>query len=270
VAVVTGGGGAIGNAICRLYAAHGADVVVADRDADRTQNTVNAVAALGRKAIPIVTDLTKREGIDQLREAALGTFGHVDILVNGLGEHLWMGGPLENSSEEQWQALYEINLLHVFRASQAFIPSMRERSWGRIVNFSSVEGIRSAPNLAVYTAFKGAINSFTKSLGVELGQYGIRANAIAVDQVRAYQVSYEVPKEHEQLVPVWIPAGRVGEGEDVANIALFLASDLSFWVVGEVIAADGGTLAAGGWFRTPTRWTNRPVIADWLETNDQR
>ena len=69
---------------------------------------------------------------------------------------------------------------------------------------------------------------------------------------------------------VWIPAGRVGEGEDVANIALFLASDLSFWVVGEVIAADGGTLAAGGWFRTPTRWTNRPVIADWLETNDQR
>ena len=220
--------------------------------------------ALGRKAVPVVTDLRKREGIDQLKKAAFDAFSHVDILANGLGDHLWMGGPHENSTEEQYQALYEVNLLHIFRACQAFIPSMRERGWGRIINFSSVEGIRSIPNLAVYAAFKGAINSFTKSLGVELGRYGIHVNAIAVDQVKAYQIP-ETPKELERLIPIWIPAGRKGEGEDVARIALFLASDLSSWVVGDVIAADGGTLAAGGWYRTPTGWTNRPLLHQWIE-----
>ena len=264
VAVVTGGAGAIGDAICRIFAAHGADIVVADIEAERTAATAKRVEALGRKAVPVVADLTKKEGIDRLKEAALGTFGHIDILVNGLGEHLRMQGPHENSTEEQWQALYEVNLLHVFRACQAFIPAMKERGWGRIINFSSVEGIRAMPSGAVYTAFKGAINSFTKSLGVDLAGSGIRVNCIAVDQVKAYQIP-ETPKEYERLIPTWIPAGRYGEGEDAAKIALFLASDLSSWVVGDIVAADGGTLAAGGWYRTPKRWTNRPLLHQYFE-----
>ena len=266
VAVVTGGAGAIGDAICRMFAAHGADIVLADIEATRTAETAKRVEALGRKAVPVVTDLRKREGIDQLKKAAFDAFSHVDILANGLGDHLWMGGPHENSTEEQYQALYEVNLLHIFRACQAFIPSMRERGWGRIINFSSVEGIRAIPNLAVYSAFKGAINSFTKTLGVELARYGIHVNAIAVDMIKAYQVNfYETPKELERLIPIWIPAGRYGEGEDVAKIALFLASDLSSWVTGDIIAGDGGTLAAGGWYRTPTGWTNRPLLHQYFE-----
>jgi NAD(P)-dependent dehydrogenase (short-subunit alcohol dehydrogenase family) len=255
VAVVTGGAGAIGNAICRLYAAHGADVVVADKDANRTQGTVNGVAALGRRAIPVVADLTKREGINQLKDAALGTFGRVDILVNGLGEHLSMSGPFENWTEEQWQAQYEMNLLHVFRASQAFIPSMKERGWGRIVNFSSVEGIRGMARLVPYTAFKGAVNSFTKSLGVELADTGIRVNCIAVDMTKAYQLGfYKEPPEPDRPVPPLIPAARWGEPEDVAKAALFLASDLASWVVGDILLADGGSIAAGGWHRPPGGW----------------
>ena len=90
-------------------------------------------------------------------------------------------------------------------------------------------------------------------------------NAIAVDQVKAYQVTYDTSKELERLVPIWIPAGRLGQGEDVARIALFLASDLSSWVTGDIVAADGGTLAAGGWYRTPTGWTNRPLLHEWIE-----
>src|SRR3546814_889515 len=133
---------------------------------------------------------------------------------------------------------------------------MRERGWGRIVNFSSVEGIRSAPDIAVYTAFKGAVDSFTKSLGVGLAGSGIRVNAIAVDKTRGYQVNhYALPAEYEHLVSSWIPVGRYGEGDDVAGVVLFLASDLGEWVVGQTIPADGGTLAAGGWYKTPTRWT---------------
>ncbi len=159
-----------------------------------------------------------------------------------------------------------MNLLATLRCSHAFIPGMKERGWGRIINFSSVEGIRSMPSGAVYTAFKGAIDSFTKSLGVDLARYGIRTNAIAVDKTRSYQVNhYRMPVEYDRLIPVWVPAGRLGEGTDVPSVALFLASELSSWVVGQTIPADGGTLAAGGWYRTPNRWTNSPLLVQHLE-----
>jgi 2-hydroxycyclohexanecarboxyl-CoA dehydrogenase len=268
VAVVTGGAGGIGDAICRTFAAHGASVVVADNHAERAAATAAAVRARGVGALAVTADLTSADGIESLRTQALDTFGQVDILINGLGHHLGVHGPFEDNREEQWQGLYEVNLLHVLRASQAFIPGMRQRGWGRIVNFSSVEGIRSAPDIAVYTAFKGAVDSFTKSLGVGLASSGIRVNAIAVDKTRAYQVNhYALPAEYERFVPTWIPAGRYGEGDDVAGVALFLASDLAEWVVGQTLPADGGTLAAGGWYRTPTRWTNSPLLTQYVETD---
>jgi NAD(P)-dependent dehydrogenase (short-subunit alcohol dehydrogenase family) len=267
VAVVTGGAGGIGAAVCRTFAAHGAEgIVVADNEAARTATTVAAVGELGSTAIGVTADLTTAAGVDELAKSAIERFGRVDILVNGLGHHLGALGPFESTTEEQWQGLYEINLLHLFRTCKAFIPGMRERRWGRIVNFSSVEGIRSGPDIAVYTAFKGAVDSFTKSLGVALARDGIRVNAIAVDKTRAYQVNhYALPEEYERLVPSWIPAGRYGDGDDVAGATLFLSSDLASWVVGQTLPADGGTLAAGGWYRTPVRWTNSPLLAQYLE-----
>jgi NAD(P)-dependent dehydrogenase (short-subunit alcohol dehydrogenase family) len=267
VAVVTGGAGGIGAAVCRTFAEHGAEgIVVADNDAARTATTVAAVSDSGSTAIGVTADLTTAAGVDELTQATIERFGRADILVNGLGHHLGALGPFESTTETQWQGLYEINLLHVFRTCKAFIPGMRERRWGRIVNFSSVEGIRSGPDIAVYTAFKGAVDSFTKSLGVALARDGIRVNAIAVDKTRAYQVNhYALPEEYEHLVPSWIPAGRYGEGDDVAGATLFLSSDLASWVVGQTLPADGGTLAAGGWYRTPTRWTNSPLLVQYLE-----
>jgi NAD(P)-dependent dehydrogenase (short-subunit alcohol dehydrogenase family) len=143
---------------------------------------------------------------------------------------------------------------------------MRERGWGRIVNFSSVEGIRAAPALAVYAAFKAAVDAFTKSLAVDVARDGIRVNAIAVDKTRAYQVGhYELPEEYARLANTWIPSGRYGEPEDVAGVVLFLSSELSSWVTGQTIVADGGTLSAGGWFRTPTRWTNQPLLVQYFD-----
>jgi len=266
-AVVTGGAGSIGDAICRVLAAHGADVVVADIDGARTADTVAAVQAAGQTAHGVVADLTSRDGMADLVTATHEAFpGGPDILINGLGHHLASAGPFEDSDEEVWHALYEINLLHTMRASKAFLPGMKERGWGRIINFSSVEGIRSAPALAVYTAFKAAIDGFTKSLAVDVARHGIRVNAIAVDKTRSYQVDhYRMPPEYDRHVPVWIPAGRFGEGPDVAAVALFLASDLCSWVVGQTIVADGGTLSAGGWFRTPGRWTNSPLLVQYFE-----
>jgi 2-hydroxycyclohexanecarboxyl-CoA dehydrogenase len=266
VALITGGGGAIARAIAHVLADHGADIMVADIDVDRASLVVDEVHQRGRRAEAFVGDLTADDAIRRAVAACAREFGRVDILVNALGEHLALAGPFEESDEDGWDRLYRLNLLHVLRASKEVLPGMRERGWGRIVNFSSVEGIRAMPNAAPYTAFKGAIDSLTKSLGVEFARHGIRVNAIAVDKTRSQQVGfYDLPSEFDRHVPVWIPAGRFGEGDDIASVALFLASDLCSWVVGQTIVADGGTLSAGGWYRTPDRWTNSPLLVQYME-----
>ena len=263
VALVTGGAGAIGAASCRALSDHGASVVVVDIHAERTAEVVRE---LGGEAHGIVADLTVDGAVAAAVAEAESVFGRVDVLVNALGEHLGLAAPFEESTEEGWDRLYRVNLLHVMQACRAVLPGMKARGWGRIVNFSSVEGIRSMPRAAPYTAFKGAIDSFTKSLGVEVAPDGVRVNCIAVDKTRSHQVGfYEQPPEYEAHVPVWVPAGHLADADEVAGVVLFLASELSGWIVGQTIPADGGTLAAGGWYRTPSRWTNSPLLVQWIE-----
>jgi NAD(P)-dependent dehydrogenase (short-subunit alcohol dehydrogenase family) len=270
VALVTGGAGAIAGAICRRLADEGADVVVVDRDADRTDAMVAEVEARGRRAVGVVADLTDDGAVEHSVATATSALGGVDILVNALGEHLWLAKPFERSTPADWDALYRVNLLATMRASHAVLPLMQARGWGRIVNFSSVEGIRAMPNAAPYTAFKAAIDGFTRSLGVEVARSGVRVNAIAVDKTRSHQVGfYRMGEEWERHVPVWVPAGRYGEPDDVAAVAAFLASDAADWIVGQTIAADGGTLAAGGWYRTPTRWTNSPLLVQYFDDDPE-
>ena len=266
IALVTGGAGAIGAQSCVALADHGADLVVVDIDAERTAATVAAVESRGRRALGIVSDLTEDGAVRAAVAHALDVFGRVDILVNALGHHYGLAAPFESSTEEGWDSLYRVNLLHVLQACHAVLPGMKERGWGRIVNFSSVEGIRSMPKAAPYTAYKGAIDSFTKSLGVEVARFDIRVNCIAVDKTRAHQVNfYDLGDEYDRHVPIWVPAGRYGEGDDVAAVVLFLSSELCSWVVGQTIPADGGTLAAGGWYRTPVKWTNSPLLVQYFE-----
>jgi 2-hydroxycyclohexanecarboxyl-CoA dehydrogenase len=266
VAFVSGGAGTIGAMSSYRLADHGAAIVVADIDAERVSAVTADITGRGGKALGVVSDLTLDGAIEAALAEGAEAFGPIDILVNALGEHLALAGPFETSTEEGWDALYRVNLLHVMRACRAVIPSMREKGWGRIVNFSSVEGIRAMPYAAPYTAFKGAIDSFTKSLGVEVAGAGIRVNAIAVDKTRTHQVNfYDLGEEYDRHVPIWIPAGRYGEGDDIASVVLFLASDLCSWVVGQTIVADGGTLSAGGWYRTPGKWTNSPLLHQYFE-----
>jgi NAD(P)-dependent dehydrogenase (short-subunit alcohol dehydrogenase family) len=266
VALVTGGAGAIGGASALTLAAHGADVAVADVAGDRVAEVVAAVESMGRRAIGIVADLTHEGTVEEAVSRTQSELGHLDILVNALGEHLALSGPFEATDPAGWDALYRVNLLPTMRASHAALPAMKARGWGRIVNFSSVEGIRAMPNAAPYTAFKAAIDGFTKSLGVEVAPAGIRVNAVAVDKTRSHQVNfYDLGAEYDRHVPIWIPAGRYAEGVDVAAVVLFLASEQCAWIVGQTIVADGGTLSAGGWYRTPNKWTNSPLLVQWFE-----
>jgi 2-hydroxycyclohexanecarboxyl-CoA dehydrogenase len=266
VAVVTGGGGGVGRAVCAALADHGADVVVADVDADRTAVAVANVESRGRRAVAVVGDLTADGAVEDLRARAHEAFGRVDILVNALGHALFPAASFEDSTEEQWDALYRVNLLATLRTCHAFVPEMRDRGWGRVVNFSSVEGMRAAPWLAVYTAFKGAIDSFTRSLAVDVAGSGVNVNCVAVDKTETFQVNIvNFPDEYRPHIPVWVPKGRWGHGDDIASVVLFLSSDLASWVVGQTIVADGGTLAAGGWFRTPVRWTSTPLLHQYFE-----
>lgn len=266
VALVTGGAGSIGAASCLALADHGADLVVADLDPKRVAETVDAVESRGRRALGVVADLTADGAAAAAVEQAEAAFGRVDVLVNALGHHLGLTRPFETSEPAGWEALYRINLRHVIEASHAVVGGMKDRGWGRIVNFSSVEGIRAMPNAAPYAAFNGAVDSFTKSLGVELAPFGVRVNAVAVDKTRSHQVGfYDLGEEYDSHVPVWVPIGRYGEGADIAAVVLFLSSPMCEFVVGQTVVADGGTLSAGGWYRTPVKWTNSPLLAQWIE-----
>jgi 2-hydroxycyclohexanecarboxyl-CoA dehydrogenase len=271
VALVTGGAGGIGGATCALFAGQGADaIVVVDIDDARTGEVVSYVESRGVRARGIVCDLTDDAQTHDMCTSVLDEFGRVDVLVNGLGHALAPASDFEATTPELWDQLYRANLRHVFTTTHAFLPGMRQRGWGRIVNFSSVEGKRAAPGLAVYTAFKAGVDAFTQSVAVDVAGDGVTVNSVAVDKTLTYQVGYgRFPEEYDRMVPVWVPAGRYGRGADIAAVVLFLASDLGAFVVGQSITADGGCLAAGGWYRTPTRWVNSPLLVQWFEDDPE-
>jgi len=260
VAVVTGGAGGIGGAISDALANAGARVVVADVDAALAAERVTAIHDHGGDAESVVTDVRDPTAVRALAHHVLGT-GTIDVLVNNVGHYL-RPTPFLESDEEHWLALHEVNVQHVFRCTRAFVPTMVGQGSGSVVNVTSVEGVRGYPPDPVYAAYKAAVTHFTRCLALEVGGTGVRVNAIAPDVTQTAQVDYDalVPEELRDRWPIWVPIGRVGTPADNADVVLFLASDLSRFVTGHVVPTDGGTVAAGGWFRTVTkrRWTNRP------------
>jgi NAD(P)-dependent dehydrogenase (short-subunit alcohol dehydrogenase family) len=258
-AVVTGGGGGIGRAISERFAAEGASVVVAEIDAGRAVDTERAITDAGGEVSVVVGDVTDATFVGELAAAA----GSVDVLVNNVGHYLIRGNDFLTAGPDEWDRLHAVNLRHVLLCTRAFVDGMVDRGRGSIVNVSSVEAFRAIPDRPVYSAYKAAVTGFTRSLAVDLGNAGVRVNAIAPDLTESLQVRYSqwVPPEHADRIPAWVPVGRFGTADDIAGVALFLASDLSAFVTGTTVHADGGSLAAGGWFRRPDgTWTNRPLV----------
>jgi len=261
VAVVTGGAHGIGGATVDTLAAHGASVVAVDVDVEALAERVDAVVAGPGTVEALVGDVTDPEVVDQVRTRAEER-GGASILVNNVG-HWVRVMPFVDSDPDHWQALHEVNTLHVYRMTHALLPAMIGRGSGSIVNVTSVEGVRGYPPDPVYGACKAAVNHFTRSLAGQVGRHGVRVNAVAPDVTDSVQVPYDrmVPPDQADKWPDWVPIGRMGVPADQAAVVLFLASDLSRFVTGQVLGVDGGTEVMGGWFPTTRRggWTNRPI-----------
>lgn len=264
VAVVTGGGGGIGEGIVTAMAQHGASVVVVDADDARARSVAAAVVASGGSSLEVVVDVTEQGAAEHVVAAATERFGGIDVLVNNVGHYLRGGRRFERTDEALWAELHEVNLGHVLRLSRAAIPTLIERGPGTsIINLTTVEATRGIPMQAVYGAYKAAVAHFTRCLALELAEHGVRVNSIAPDVTRSLQLPYDHWLDVDELarVAAWVPLGRFGEPSDVGGVAVFLASGLAGFVTGASIPVDGGTGVAGGWYRTDRiaqGWTNRP------------
>lgn len=264
--LVTGGGAGIGRAVATAFGAAGANVAVAEIDAERADAVQRELQAAGVPALVSVTDVCNADQVAALMQEIQARFSGLDIVVNNVGDFLHIAKPFERNTDDEIERLYAVNLKSVFTVTRAAIPLLRERApGGSILSISSIEAFRGIPMTTVYSAFKHAITGFTRSLALELGPYGIRVNAIAPETTDTPQVPVHsmIPPQYQENIARWIPLGRFGKPEDIAGSALFLASELAAWITGTTINVDGGALAAGGWYRDPKGlWTNLPVVAD--------
>lgn len=244
VALVTGGSRGIGEAVARRYAGAGASVVVASR----TQESVDAVAEsirdAGGKALGIACHTGDAEQVHALIEQTVEELGGLDVLVNNAATNPHFG-PILTSEEGHWDKTFEVNVKGYFFTAQAAVPAMRERGGGKIVNVASVAGQHPWPGLGVYSVTKAAVLMLTRVLAGDLAGDGIQVNALAPGLIRTrFSEALWKGPERESRATADIPAGRVGEVEDLTGLALYLASSASDFTTGAVFTVDGGQTGA--------------------------
>ncbi len=238
VVVVTGGGSGIGRVMAQRFAAEGAKVAVVDWMGDSAE----AVAAEISGSIAVKADVSSRLNVESMVGRVASELGPVDVLVNNAA--IADGDDVLQMDEETWERDVAVVLKSVYLCSKAVLPSMIERGTGVIVNIASVNGLSALGNEA-YSAAKAGVINLTQGIAVRYGAHGIRCNAIAPGTIRTPVWTERIardPKVFERLVK-WYPLGRVGEPDDVANAAMFLASDEASWITGTVLCVDGGLLA---------------------------
>jgi NAD(P)-dependent dehydrogenase (short-subunit alcohol dehydrogenase family) len=259
ITVVTGAALGIGAGIARALGYHGARLILVDTDEPALAATAAGVASYAEPPVTLVADVTAPATPQRVRAIA-DDLGGADILVNNVGDFRPAGTFLD-SGPRVWDRMYALNFGHVLAMTHALLPGMVTRGRGNVLNVSSVEGLRGIPDNAVYGAMKAAVVSFTASLAAEVGQHGVRVNALAPDFTDTPQTPMwaSTDERYTDHVGKWVPAGRFGHPRDHGDAAVFLVSDQSAFVTGSTLRVDGGTLAAPGWFRRDSgRFTNLP------------
>lgn len=237
VAIVTGAGRGIGKEILLLLAKAGASVVACDIDEKITCETADLVCDLGAEAIALQVDVSRVDSVQECVQKVLDKFGKVDILINNAG--VTRDKLLVRMSEQEWDLVIAVNLKGAFNFTKAVVrPMMKQRS-GRIVNIASVIGVMGNAGQANYAASKAGVIGFTKSIAKEVASRGINVNAIAPGFIDT-EMTKKLPKDTQDAMLKMIPLSRFGETMDVAKLALFLCSELSDYITGEVIKVDGG------------------------------
>lgn len=237
IALVTGAGQGIGREIALALARNGAEVVVTDVS-DKIFEVGKEIESVGTKAFPVKCDVTDAKEAVAIEEKVLAKYERIDILVNNAG--IYPQKPFLEMTMEEWNKVLSVNLNGVFHCTKAVIPTMVEQKYGKIVNIASIAGaVVGYMNLAHYSASKAGVVGFTKSLALEMAQYGININAIAPGPIDVGAI----PADSEMLQQIirTIPIGRMGLPIDIANLVVFLASDESSFITGQCIVCDGGS-----------------------------
>jgi len=245
VAVVTGGGRGIGQAIALRLAREGVDIAIIDLERETAESTANEISALGRRAVVKVADVSDDAAVRSTIGDVVSDLGRLDILINNAGVE--KRSPFLEITPEDWRRQLEVNLTGTFFCTQAAASHMAKRQYGRIVNISSVAGLIGPIDLAAYGASKAGVIGLTRAAALDLADYGITVNAIAPGPIETELMLGAWTAEALRERPQHGAIARFGTVDEIAHVALFLASAESGFITGVTISADGGAVSSGAY-----------------------
>jgi NAD(P)-dependent dehydrogenase (short-subunit alcohol dehydrogenase family) len=247
-AIVTGGSRGIGKAIALGFAKAGAKVAVISRKINDLEATAAEIIAFGGEAFPVQAHLGKMEEISRMVSTVMAKFGRIDILVNNAGSGPAIRTVLD-SDERLWETIMNLNLRGLYFTSQAVAKVMMKKGGGKIINIASIDGFKPKPGVSVYSIFKAGVRMITRAFAVELAPYNIQVNTIVPGPISTklldsqwFHLPAEEAKKQKETMPKITHTGRIGEPDEIAGAAIYLASDASNYTTGAEIVIDGGTL----------------------------
>ena len=248
VAVVTDGGRGIGKAIAQGFAKAGAKVAITSRKMNDLEATAAEIKAFGGEAFPVQAHLGRMEEINRMVSAVMDRFGRIDILVNNAGTTPALAGVLD-SEERLWEAIINLNMKGLYFTSQAVARIMKKQGGGKIINIASVDGFKPEPGVSIYSISKAGVRMVTKAFAMELAAFNIQVNTIAPGPIDTKMLNShwvnlppEEAKKQKEAMAKMTPMGRIGEPDEIAGAAVYLASDASSYTTGAEIVIDGGFL----------------------------